>query len=61
MARVEKQLAKVAAREEQIHAELVEHASDYERLAQLNEQLQAVVAEKETLEEQWLEAASVLE
>jgi ATP-binding cassette subfamily F protein uup len=61
MNRVEKQLSKVAAREEKLHAALVEHATDYEKLAELNEQLQEVLAEKELLEEEWLEAASVLE
>ncbi|HSE10786.1 MAG TPA: ABC-F family ATP-binding cassette domain-containing protein [Nocardioidaceae bacterium] len=61
MARVEKQLSRVTEREEQLHAELVEHATDFEKLAELDEQLQAVVAEKESLEEEWLEAASVLE
>ena len=61
LARVEKQLSKVSEREETLHAALVEHATDYEKLAELNEQLQAVVAEKESLEEEWLEAASVLE
>jgi ATP-binding cassette subfamily F protein uup len=61
MARVEKQLSKVSEREEKLHAALVEHATDYEKLAELNEQLQAVVAEKESLEEEWLEVASVLE
>jgi ABC transport system ATP-binding/permease protein len=61
MARVEKQLSKVSAREEKLHAELVEHATDYERLAELNEELQKVLAEKEALEEEWLEAASGLE
>jgi ATP-binding cassette subfamily F protein uup len=61
LARVEKQLSKVSEREETLHAALVEHATDYEKLAELNEQLQAVVAEKDSLEEEWLEAASVLE
>ncbi|HSJ19381.1 MAG TPA: ABC-F family ATP-binding cassette domain-containing protein [Nocardioidaceae bacterium] len=61
MARIDRQLSKVANREEKLHAELVEHASDYERLAGLNEELQKVLAEKEALEEEWLGAASVLE
>jgi ATP-binding cassette subfamily F protein uup len=59
--RIEKQLAKVTAREDDLHARLVEHSTDYEKLAELNEQLQAVTVEKEALEEEWLEAASVLE
>jgi ATP-binding cassette subfamily F protein uup len=59
--RIEKQLSKVSAREDELHAQLVEHATDYEKLAELDEQLQALTAEKEALEEEWLEAASVLE
>ena len=59
--RVDKQLARLQAREEELHAQLVEHAADYERLAELDEEVRAVAAEKEALEEEWLEAASVLE
>jgi ABC transport system ATP-binding/permease protein len=36
-------------------------ASDYAALATLSEQLQELAAEKETLETEWLEAASILE
>jgi vacuolar-type H+-ATPase subunit E/Vma4 len=59
--RIDRQLAKVQSREDDLHAQLVEAANDYERLAELNEQLQALTAEREALEEEWLEAASVLE
>jgi ATP-binding cassette subfamily F protein uup len=61
IARIEKQLARVTEQEESLHAQLVEHASDYEKLAQIDEDLRAVLTEKETLEEEWLEAAAVLE
>jgi ATP-binding cassette subfamily F protein uup len=61
VARIERQLEKVATREQAIHAELAEHAADYERLAELDGQLRRVVAEREALEEEWLEAATVLE
>ncbi len=61
LARIDKQLAKVADREAELHAALVEHASDYERLASLDAELQEVTARKDALEEEWLEAASVLE
>ncbi|HLN78591.1 MAG TPA: ABC transporter ATP-binding protein, partial [Nocardioidaceae bacterium] len=61
IARLDRQLAKLADREEKLHAQLVEHASDYEKLAELDAQLQEVLAEKEALEEEWLEAASLLE
>lgn len=61
LARVEKQLARVAAREEKLHAQLAEDAADYEKLAELDTALREVTAEKELLEEEWLEAASLLE
>ncbi len=61
LSRIERQLAKVADREARLHAQLVEHATDYEKLAELDAELQKVLAEKEGLEEEWLEAASVLE
>ncbi len=61
LARIEKQLARVAEREEKLHAQLAEHAADYEKLAELDTALREVTAEKDLLEEEWLEAASVLE
>ena len=61
MARIEKQLARVTAREEELHAALVEAASDHERLTELDAELRQVGAEKDALEEEWLEAASLLE
>jgi len=61
LARIEKQLSRLTEREERLHAQLVEHATDHEKLAELNAELQAVLAEKESREEEWLGAASVLE
>ena len=61
MTRIERQLAKLGEREAGLHAQLVEHATDHEKLAELDGQLQQVVAEKEALEEEWLEVASTLE
>jgi ATP-binding cassette subfamily F protein uup len=61
LARVEKQLAKATAREEDLHAQLAEHAADYAKLAELHDALREVAARKEALEEEWLEAAAVLE
>ena len=56
MARVDKQLARVDAREAELHALLAEHASDYERLATLGAELDDVLAEKDALELEWMEA-----
>ena len=61
MARLDKQLARVTAREAELHAELADSTSDYERLATLGAELDVVLAEKDALELEWLEAADVLE
>ncbi|MGA9747004.1 MAG: ABC-F family ATP-binding cassette domain-containing protein [Nocardioides sp.] len=61
VARIEKQLARVDSRETRLHAELAEHAADYEKLAELDSALREVTAEKESLEEEWLEASALLE
>ncbi len=49
------------AEEERLHAGLAEHAADFEKLATLDLRLRDVVAEREGLEEEWLEAAELLE
>jgi ATP-binding cassette subfamily F protein uup len=61
IARIDRQLAKLSDREAALHARLVEHAADYERLAELDTELRELVAQREALEEEWLEAAAVLE
>jgi ATP-binding cassette subfamily F protein uup len=61
MTRIEKQLTRIDAREAELHALLAEHASDYARLATLGAELDEVLAEKETLELDWMEAAETLE
>ena len=60
VARIERQLAKVADREAKLHDELAAAASDYGRAAEINVKLQAVLDEKEGLELEWLEAAELL-
>jgi len=59
--RIDRQLTKLTNREAELHAKLAEHASDYERLAELGEQLRELTAEKDALEEEWLTAAAVLD
>ena len=61
MARVEKQLARVQTEEEELHAQLVSHASDFEKLAELDKRLRAVTEERDALEEEWLVAAELTE
>jgi ATP-binding cassette subfamily F protein uup len=61
LARVEKQLEQVAARVAALNDEVLEHASDHERLTTLSSELSAVAAERDALEAEWLEAADLLE
>ena len=61
LARLDRQLAQLAAQEATLHEEIVEHAGDYERLATLSSQLDVLSGERDALETQWLEAAALLE
>ena len=61
MARVEKQLSRLASREERIHALMTEHVSDHAKVLELNQELRGIVDEREVLELEWLEAGEVLE
>src|SRR4051794_21469459 len=61
LARVEKRLEQVTAREAELNAEVLTHASDHERLTQLSRELSEVATERESLELEWLEAAEGLE
>ena len=60
MARIEKQLSRLQDREERLHGDMAEKATDPAALANLNAKLQAVVTEREDLELEWLEAAEVV-
>lgn len=57
LARLERQLAKLTAAQDRIHAEMAEKATDHQAVLALDERLRALVAEREALEEAWLEAA----
>jgi ATP-binding cassette subfamily F protein uup len=61
LARVEKRLAQLSDREAELNDEVLAHASDHERLTELSVQLTALAEERSELEEEWLEAAEVLE
>jgi ATP-binding cassette subfamily F protein uup len=61
VARLDRQLARLVEQEQALHAELAAHASDYERVAGLDTRLRELVARREALEEEWLEAATLLE
>ena len=61
LARIDKQLARLADQEQALHDELVEHAADYERLAAVDVRLRELTAQKDALEEEWLTAAELLD
>ncbi|WP_435768319.1 ATP-binding cassette domain-containing protein [Nocardioides sp. SYSU DS0651] len=61
VARLDKQLARLAAREAELTAALAEHASDPERLTEVAAELTALQEEKDAAELEWLEAAELLE
>ena len=55
MARLERQIEKLRAREVVLHDDLATHATDFERVTKLHDELRDVETEREALEEQWLE------
>ncbi len=61
ISRVEKQLKKVLLREIELNAELEANVDDYDRLAVLGAELQQVLAEKDDLELEWLEASELVD
>ena len=61
MARLDKQLERLAEQEATLNAAIVEAGHDYERLADLAAQLDAVTAQRDEVESEWLEAAELLE
>jgi ATP-binding cassette subfamily F protein uup len=60
-ARLERVIEKLNEREESLHAAMSSAASDYERLASLQAELDEAIAERERLEGAWLEAAEIIE
>jgi ATP-binding cassette subfamily F protein uup len=61
LARIDKQLERIAVQEAALNGEIAAAASDYAALATLSEQLRLLTDERETLESDWLEAAALLE
>ncbi|MBX6768243.1 MAG: ABC transporter ATP-binding protein, partial [Actinomadura rubrobrunea] len=55
--RLERRLNKLAERQAELHELLAAHATDYERLQELDAELKAVQAEAERVEEEWLTLA----
>jgi ATPase subunit of ABC transporter with duplicated ATPase domains len=61
MTRLERRISRVTDAEDRLHAELAVHATDHGRVLELDAELRAVRAERESLEEQWLTAAETAE
>ena len=57
LARLDRQLQRLAGRESELHQALAEAAADYARLIDLGDELRGVQAEKAALEDRWLELA----
>jgi ABC transport system ATP-binding/permease protein len=59
--RLERRMETLSAREEKLHAQLAEAATDAGRLLSLDAELRAVVADREQVELDWLAAAELAE
>ncbi|QIX27997.1 ABC-F family ATP-binding cassette domain-containing protein [Nocardioides sp. JQ2195] len=59
--RIDRRLAKIADQEAVLNEQIAQHAHDYDKLAELSDQLTVLHAEKDELELEWLEAAEALE
>jgi ATP-binding cassette subfamily F protein uup len=59
--RLERALDRLGERETVLHDEMAASATDHGRLGELNTELQALVAEREELESEWLETSESLE
>jgi ABC transport system ATP-binding/permease protein len=57
LARIERRLERLARDENTLHAELAAHATDAERVLELDRRLRALVAERAELEDAWLHHA----
>jgi ATP-binding cassette subfamily F protein uup len=61
IARLERALEKLEAREASLHDEMAAAATDHVRLGELQAELQAAISERERLESAWLETSEALE
>ena len=60
LSRIDRQLSKLSTQEERIHAEMAAKAADHSAVLKLNDQLRAIVDERETLELEWLSVAEII-
>ncbi|WP_426242217.1 ABC-F family ATP-binding cassette domain-containing protein [Nocardioides sp. LHG3406-4] len=61
LARLDRQLERIAEQEAKLELEMAEHLTDYERLAELGQQRAALHDERERVEHEWLEASESLQ
>ncbi len=61
IARIDKQLERIAAREAVLNELMAEHVTDHEKLTDLSRELSGLTREKDELEAEWLEAAAAIE
>jgi ATP-binding cassette subfamily F protein uup len=61
LARIEREVDKLTRREERLHVELAEHATDPERVLELDGALRELQAEREELEARWMALAEQVE
>ncbi|HEV7757324.1 MAG TPA: ABC-F family ATP-binding cassette domain-containing protein [Mycobacteriales bacterium] len=61
LARVERQVVKLDAREAELHDQLAKHATDYGKVAELDAELRDLRAERDTAEERWLALGELLD
>jgi septal ring factor EnvC (AmiA/AmiB activator) len=57
LARLERAIARLEQREADLHTQLAEHATDYEKVAALDTELRSVQAERSRTEDAWLALA----
>jgi len=60
LARLERELDRLARRESALHDTMAAHATDHERVSALDADLRDLLADKERVEERWLELAEEL-
>ncbi len=59
MARLERQVERLERQVAQLHADLADHATDHVAVAELDERLRAVLAERDEVEALWMAAAEL--
>jgi len=61
IARIEKRISKIADEEAKLHQKIADNPTDYNAVAKLDKELQALASEREDLELEWLSAAELIE